>query len=95
MQDSDGNKVGYIRMCRVLGQGTDKYGRELLQAITLKLEDNAKHGVVAQDEHQAEVGVDLMIDRLRYATSYGNKEHKTDAAVSAIAALVRYVQVCT
>lgn len=45
MQDSDGNKVGYIRMCRVLGQGTDKYGRELLQAITLKLEDNTKHGL--------------------------------------------------
>ena len=95
MKDSSDQKVGYIRMCRVLGQGTDKYGRELLQQITLKLEDNYKHGVVAQDEHQADIAIDLMVDRLRYAMSYGNKQHKTDAAVSAIAALVRFVQVCT
>lgn len=95
MQDSDGNKIGYIRMCRAMGQGTDKPGRELMQHIAMKLEHNRKHKLEAQTEQQAEHAVDIMIERQHYAISYGNKEHKTDAAVAAIAALVRYVQVCT
>ena len=95
MPPTSEGKIGYMRMCRVLGNGTDGHGRDLLQAVTLKLEDSRRNKALAQNQVEADVYLGLTMEWLRYAVQYGDKHQKMEAAVSAIAAIVRFTHVCT
>lgn len=89
---TDLDKVTYLRMRKAFGNGNEKRGRAIMQAIALRLEEaREKHPVYAEGPYQALGVVHAEFKELEHAVEHETESRQKDEALDVIATSVRFL----
>lgn len=90
MRDLD--KATYLRMRKAFGNGNERIGRAIMQAIALRLEEaREKHHVYAEGPCQALGVVHAEFKELEHAVEHETESRQKDEALDVIATTVRFL----
>ena len=88
----DLDKVTYLRMRKAFGNGNEKRGRAIMQAVALRLEHaRRQHPVFAGDAVHALAAVSGEMSELVHAVYYEEPGREKDEALDVIATAVRFL----
>lgn len=89
---SDLDKATYRRMRRAFGNGNEKRGRAIMQAIALRLEEaRNKHPLYAEGQYQALGVIGSEFHELEHAVEHETESRQMDEALDVIATSVRFL----
>lgn len=89
---TDLDKVTYLRMRKAFGNGNERRGRAIMQAIALRLEEaRAKHPKFAESEVHALSVIDSEMSELKHAVYYEAPGREKDEGLDVIATTVRFL----
>lgn len=92
---TDLDKVTYLRMRKAFGNGNEKRGRAIMQAIALRLEHaRREHPVEEWSGNSAKYGLSVIeaeVSELRYAAKYEAPGRVTEEALDVVATAVRFL----
>lgn len=86
------DKATYRRMRRAFGNGNERKGREIMQAIALRLEEaREKHPLYAEGPYQALGVIHSEFRELEKAVGHETESRQMDEALDVIATTVRFL----
>lgn len=89
---NDLDKCTYLRMRRAFGNGNEKRGRAIMQAIALRLEEaREKHPAYAEGPYHALGVVGSEIRELEKAVERETESRQKDEALDVVATAVRFL----
>lgn len=89
---SDLDKATYLRMRKAFGNGNERKGRAIMQAIALRLEEaREKHPVYAEGPYHALGVVGSEFRELEKAVEHETESRQKDEALDVIATSVRFL----
>lgn len=90
---TDLDKVTYLRMRKAFGNGNEKRGRAIIQAVALRLEHaRRQHPAEEWQGQSAEYGLAAIegeVAELRHAVEHETPGRVADEALDAVATLIR------
>lgn len=89
---NDLDKATYRRMRKAFGNGNERKGRAIMQAIALRLEEaREKHQVYAEGQYQALGVIHAEFKELEKAVEHETESRQMDEALDVIASAVRFL----
>lgn len=89
---TDLDKVTYLRMRKAFGNGNERKGRAIMQAIALRLEEaRGKHPVYAEGPYHALGVIHAEFKELEHAVEHETEARQKDEALDVIATSVRFL----
>ncbi len=89
---TDLDKVTYLRMRKAFGNGNERKGRAIMQAIALRLEEaRGKHPVYAEGPYHALGVIHAEFKELEHAVEHETESRQMDEALDVIATSVRFL----
>lgn len=89
---NDLDKATYRRMRRAFGNGNERKGRAIMQAIALRLEEaRGKHPLYAEGPYQALGVVHAEFKELEHAVEHETEARQKDEALDVVATAVRFL----
>ncbi len=89
---NDLDKATYLRMRKAFGNGNEKRGRAIMQAIALRLEEaRGKHPVYAEGPYHALGVIHAEFKELEHAVEHETESRQMDEALDVIATSVRFL----
>jgi hypothetical protein len=89
---NDLDKATYRRMRRAFGNGNEKRGRAIMQAIALRLEQaRDKHPLYAEGQYHALGVIHAEFKELEHAVEHETESRQMDEALDVIATSVRFL----
>lgn len=89
---SDLDKATYRRIRRAFGNGNERIGRAIMQAIALRLEEaRGKHPVYAEGPYHALGVIHAEFKELEHAVEHETEARQKDEALDVIATSVRFL----
>ena len=90
---NDLDKVTYLRMRKAFGNGNERKGRAIMQAIALRLEEaRDKHPVYAERPYHALGVISSEFHELEMSVEHETESRQMDEALDVIATSVRYLR---
>lgn len=89
---NDLDKATYLRMRKAFGNGNERIGRAIIQAIALRLEHaRDKHPLYAEGPYHALGVIGSEFHELEKAVEHETESRQMDEALDVIATLVRFL----
>jgi len=89
---TDLDKVTYRRMRKAFGNGNERKGRAIMQAIALRLEEaRGKHPVYAEGAYHALGVIHAEFKELEHAVEHETESRQKDEALDVVATAVRFL----
>lgn len=89
---TDLDKVTYLRMRKAFGNGNERKGRAIMQAIALRLEEaRGKHPMYAEGPYHALGVIHAEFKELERAVEHETESRQMDEALDVIATSVRFL----
>ncbi len=89
---SDLDKATYLRMRKAFGNGNERKGRAIMQAIALRLEEaRGKHPLYAEGPYYALGVIHAEFKELEHAVEHETEARQKDEALDVIATSVRFL----
>lgn len=89
---TDLDKVTYLRMRKAFGNGNERKGRAIMQAIALRLEEaRDKHPLYAEGPYHALGVVGSEFRELEKAVEHETESRQMDEALDVVATAVRFL----
>lgn len=89
---TDLDKVTYRRMRRAFGNGNERKGRAIMQAIALRLEEaRGKHSIYAEGPYHALGVIHAEFKELEHAVEHETESRQKDESLDVIATSVRFL----
>lgn len=89
---NDLDKATYLRMRKAFGNGNERKGRAIMQAIALRLEEaREKHPVYAEGPYHALGVMHAEFKELEHAVEHETESRQMDEALDVIATSVRFL----
>lgn len=89
---NDLDKCTYLRMRKAFGNGNERIGRAIMQAIALRLEEaREKHPLYAEGPYHALGVIHAEFKELEHAVEHETESRQKDEALDVIATSVRFL----
>ena len=89
---NDLDKATYLRMRKAFGNGNERKGRAIMQAIALRLEQaRDKHPLYAEGPYHALGVIHAEFKELEHAVEHETEARQKDEALDVIATSVRFL----
>ena len=89
---TDLDKVTYLRMRKAFGNGNEKRGRAIMQAVALRLEHaRREHPLYAEGPYQALGVIGSEFRELEHAVEHETAARAMDEALDVVATAVRFL----